>query len=100
MLFDGNVGATLNAQDAPLGWNWTFWNDVLKRVVQEIGDHSVLAKALVAPNSALPITFTGAIAPDIEFCVREVPPHLYLIACKREGANATVTFQGLPAWAA
>jgi hypothetical protein len=100
MFFGGNIAATLNTQDLPLGWNWTFWRNVLKPVVQQIGDHSVLAKALVAPNSALPITMTGATAPDIEFCVREVPPNLYLIACKREGANANVTFAGLPAWAA
>ena len=25
MFFGGNIAATLNAQDAPLGWNWTFW---------------------------------------------------------------------------
>lgn len=100
MFFGGNIAATLNAQDAPLGWNWTFWNDVLKPVVQQIGDHSVLARALVAPNSALPVTMSGTTAPDIEFIVREVPPYLYIIACKREGATKDVTFSGLPAWAA
>jgi hypothetical protein len=99
MFFGGNVASVLNAQDTPLGWNWTFWNDVLKRVVEEVGDHSALAKALVAPNSALPITFSGTTAPDIEFCVREVPPYVYIIACKREGVTTSVTFSGLPAWA-
>jgi hypothetical protein len=99
MFFGGNVASVMNAQDAPLGWNWTYWNDVLKRVIHEVGDHSPLTKALVAPNSALPITFSGATAPDIEFCVREAAPHLYIIACKREGATANVTFSGLPAWA-
>src|SRR4030095_7809922 len=100
MLFGGTVASVLNEQDAPLGWNWTFWDDVLKRVVEEVGDHSPLAQALVAPNSPLPITFSGTTAPDIEFCVREVPPYLYIIACKREGATANVTFSGLPAWVA
>ena len=76
MFFGGNVASVLNAQDAPLGWKWTFWNDVLKRVIHEVGDHSALTKALVAPNSALPIMFSGATAPDIEFCVRESAPHL------------------------
>jgi hypothetical protein len=99
MYFGGNVASVLNAQDAPLGWNWTFWNDVLKRVVEEVGDHGALAKALVAPNSPLPITFSGTTAPDIEFCVREAPPYVYIIACKREGVTTTVTFSGLPAWA-
>jgi hypothetical protein len=100
MFFGGNVTDTLNAQDAPLGWNWTFWDEVLKRVVREIGDHSALAPALVASNSALPITMSGTTSPDLEFCVREAPPYLYILASKREGATTNVTFSGLPAWAA
>ena len=99
MFFGGNVASTLNAQDAPLGWNWTFWDEVLRRVVREVGDHSVLAGALVAPESALPIAMSGPVAPDVEFCVREVPPYIYLLASKREGATTNVTFGGLPAWA-
>lgn len=100
MFFGGNVASTLNAQDAALGWNWTFWQDVLKRVVREIGDRSVLAEALVAPNSALPITISGTTSPDLEFCVRETPNHLFILASKREGAATNVTFRGLPAWVA
>ena len=100
MYFGGNIMATLNAQDAPLGWNWTFWTNVLKPIVQQLGDHGLLANALVAPASALPINFSGATAPDIEFCVREVPPYVYILASKRETAATTVTFSGLPAWAA
>jgi hypothetical protein len=100
MFFGGNIAATLNAQDAPLGWNWTFWNDVLEPIVREIGDHSPLLPALVAPDSALPVTISGATFPDIEFRVRDSGPYLYIIATKREGATANVTFSGLPAWAA
>ena len=100
MFFGGNVAATLNGQDAPLGWNWTFWEEVLKPVMREVGDHGVLARALVAPVSALPITVSGAASPDLEFSVREAPPYLYVLASKREGATVNVTFSGLPAWAA
>ena len=99
IFFGGNVAATLNAQDAALGWNWTFWDQVLKRVVVELGDNGLLANALVVTNSALPVTMSGTTSPDIEFCVREVPPYLYLLASKREGATLQVTFSGLPAWA-
>jgi hypothetical protein len=98
MFFGGNIAATLNEQDAPLGWNWTFWDDVLAPVVREIGDPSAVAAALVAPNSPLPITLAGAVAPDLEFCVREAGAYLYLIASKREGATVNVSFRGLPAW--
>ena len=101
MFFGGNVAATLtNATDAALGWNWSFWNSTLNLVVEQLGDHSLLAKALVAPASSLPITLSGTSFPDIEFCVREVPPCLYIIATKREGATTNVTFSGLPSWAA
>ena len=96
MFFGGNIAATLNAQDAPLGWNWTFWNNVLKPVVQQLGDNSPLADALVAPASTLPITMSGTTVPDLEFCVREAAPYFYIIASKREGTTTNVTFSGLP----
>jgi len=97
MFFGGNVAATLNPQDAALGWNWTFWDQVLKRLVQELGDGSPLAPALVTTNSTLPITLSGTTLPDVEFCVREVPPYIYILASKREGTAIQVTFNGLPA---
>ena len=99
LFYGGNIAATLNAQDAPYGWNWTFWTNVLKRVVLELGDHSQLANALVAPESTLQITMGGTVAPEVEYCVREVPPYLYLLATKREGPTTNVTFSGLPSWA-
>jgi hypothetical protein len=98
MFFGGNVASTLNAQDAPLGWNWTFWENVLKPVVKEIGDNSLLADALVVPNSVLPVQVTTN--SGIEFCVREVSPYLYILACNRQSAVTTnVVFTGLPATA-
>ena len=48
------------------------------------------------PTLPLPITFSGTTAPDIEFCVREAPPYIYLLACKRETNTVNVTFSGLP----
>jgi len=99
MFFGGNIAATHSPQDAVLGWNWTFWNDVLKPVVRQLGDNGPLADALVTTNSTLPIVMSGGTFPDVEFCVREVPPYLYLLACKREGATIQVTFSRLPSWA-
>jgi hypothetical protein len=99
MFFGGNIAATLTPQDAALGWNWTFWNDVLKPVVKQLSDNSLLADALVTTNSALPITMSGTTFPDVEFCVREVSPYLYILASKREGATIPVSFSGLPSWA-
>ncbi len=98
MFFGGNIAATLNAQDAPYGWNWTFWSTTLKQVVLELGDKGSLTNALVVPDSTLPVVMSGTTSPDIEYCVREAPPYIFLLASKREGANASVTFSGLSGW--
>ncbi len=37
IFFGGANPHCLHPADATLGWNWTFWNDVLKRLVAEIG---------------------------------------------------------------
>ena len=79
-------------QDAPYGFNWTFWNGVLRPLLREIGEGSELHSALLAVDSKLPIKADGA--PDIEFAVREVGQYAYILAAKREGSPADVRFSG------
>ncbi len=128
IYFGGHVAKAHTERDAELGWNWTFWQRVLRPVIEEIGEHSPLAPALVAPDSDLKLTLRyavpkytppvsasadtpasparilvieEAVPPElgVEFCVREVNGDLYILACKREGPTVQVTFSGLPAWA-
>jgi hypothetical protein len=94
IYFGGNVTQAMSPEDAALGWNWTFWNHVLRPVIEEIGNHSPLSPALVAPDSQLPIKVSNG--PGIEFCVREVGSDLYILACKREGSTVEVRFENLP----
>ena len=94
IYFGGNVQEAMSPEDVALGWNWTFWNRVLRPVLEEIGTHSPLEPALVAPESKLPIKLKGAT--DVEYCVREVGAELYILACKREGATVNVEFSNLP----
>ncbi len=94
VYFGGNVKQAMSPEDAALGWNWTFWNRVLRPVVEEIGTHSPLAPALVAPASQLPVTVSDT--NSIEFCVREVGTEIFLLACKRSGPTAEVEFCQLP----
>jgi hypothetical protein len=94
LYFGGNLTQVMNRTDANLGWNWTFWNGVLRPVVAQIGDKSELYPALLEPNSTLPIK---ANAPDVEFCVRQVGSDVFVLACKRNRGTANVTFAGLPA---
>jgi hypothetical protein len=98
VYFGGQLPQTLNARDAALGWNWTYWDHVLRRMVEEIGDHSPLKPALVAPtsekNPAVKVQDTSV---GIECLLRETPEHCFLLACKRGGATVEVEFTGLPA---
>ena len=41
-FFGGNLPTSLNAGDAKLGWNWTFWRRVLRPLLDEIGPKSPL----------------------------------------------------------
>jgi hypothetical protein len=96
VYFGGHIEKSLTLEDAKLGWNWTFWNRVLRPVVEEIGERSPLQPALVAPESKLPVKVEGGDG-GIEFCVREAGGgDVFLLACKREGATVEARFTGLP----
>ncbi len=94
VYFGGNVEKSLSPEDARLGWNWTFWNRVLRPVMEEIGSKGPLEPALIAPESKLPVKLDGA--SDVEFCVREAESDIFLLACKREGRTVQVKFSDLP----
>jgi hypothetical protein len=91
--FGGGITNAMNERDRKLGWNWTFWERVLRPVVEEIGTKSPLYPALVAGDSKLPV---GADENSIEFCVREVGSEVFVLACKRGGSTTYATFSGLP----
>ncbi len=94
VYFGGGIPSTLNEQDKPLGYNWTFWDRVLRPVIEEIGDKSPLAAALCAPDSKLSVKASDA---SIELCVREVNRDVFLLACCRDPLKTSeVKFTGLP----
>lgn len=106
-FFGGHIPKAMSPEDAALGWNWTFWDRVLRPVIAEIGDRSPLYPALIAPDSPLELSVEvleaagGPAEPsEVEFLVREAGDSLFLLACKREGATVRVAFRGLPSWAA
>lgn len=97
VYFGGNLAPAMPPADAALGWNWTFWRRVLRPVVEEIGRHSPLHPALVAPASSLPVRVSSGTG--VEYCVREAGDAVFVLACKDGGATTPVEFSGLPAWA-
>ncbi len=91
--FGGYITNGMTLEDRKLGFNWRFWNRVLRPVIEEIGDKSPLYPALLEANSKLPVKVTGS---GIEFCVREVGKDIYVLACERNQTTEQVTFSGLP----
>lgn len=94
-FFGGDVARVLTSADEKLGWNWTYWRNVLLPLLTELRDpdHN---QALTAPNATFAVTANST---DIKLVVREANGFVYLIAVRR---NATVTgpsevqFRGLP----
>jgi hypothetical protein len=94
IYYGATLQPTLSDRDRALGWNWTYWEDVLRSVIQEVGDKGPLAAALCTANSKLPVKSTGG---TVELCVREVGRDLFILACSREPhQTAEVQFTGLP----
>jgi hypothetical protein len=94
VYFGGNVAAGLNARDAAYGWNWTFYDNILRPVLDQLRPDGPLYPALIVPSSNLRISSDGD--PATEYTVREAGRYIYVLAARREGATVQVTFSGLP----
>lgn len=94
LYFGGNLKPCLNDSDAGYGWNWTFYHNVLRPVLDELRPGSPVYPALVAPKSTLTIHSDGG--DGLEYTVREAGDYIYLLAAKREGDTVQVNFSGLP----
>jgi hypothetical protein len=91
-FFGGHLTQIARPADAQAGWNWTFWERVLRPLLQELTSDSV-APALVAPNARSRVK---ASARDVELVTREAGGFIYVIAVRRGSATSRVGFSGLP----
>jgi hypothetical protein len=102
VFFGGNLRGCLNEEDAALGWNWSFYEKVLRPVLEELRPGGPLYPALIAPNSTLPIRHPYALTKrvegtaNLEFAVRETGQYIYILAAAREGPTLLGEFSGLP----
>lgn len=92
IFFGGQLTQVMRPRDAQLGWNWTFWDQVLRPLLVELTSPSVLP-ALTAPVAQAAVTASAA---DVELTARQSGSVLHLIAVRRGGATSRVTFSGLP----
>src|SRR5205085_3566133 len=96
-FYGGNNAGCFSGSDAQYGWNWTFWQNVLKPLVGEISASSPIAPALVNGAKTPRITTSGA---GTETLLKEGTSvdDLWLIAARSGAGTRTVTFRGLPRW--
>jgi hypothetical protein len=92
-FFGGHLTQVARPADAQLGWNWTFWNQVLEPLLGELTSDSV-APALIAPDAPRAVKTRAA---GVELVTRQDATHLYVIAVRRSGGTSEVDFTGLPA---
>jgi hypothetical protein len=91
-FFGGHLLQVMRPADAQSGWNWTFWETVLRPLVAELTSTAV-APALVAPAAARTVR---ADASDVGVVTRRAGEFLYVIAVRRAQLTSQVRFSGLP----
>jgi hypothetical protein len=91
IFFGGDLTPVMRPRDAQAGWNWTFWQLVLRPLLIELASPSV-RPALVAPA----VAGVKASAADVELTARDDGTFLYVIAVRRGAATNRVQFTRLP----
>ncbi len=108
IFFGGSLRPALNERDRQLTWNWTFYDNVLKRVLQELKPGSPVFPALIAPSSKAKVKVeivtgepgkerTQAAGDQVEVLVREAGDYVFILAAKREGDTVRARISGVPA---
>jgi hypothetical protein len=92
VFFGGQLTQVMRPRDAQVGWNWTFWNQVLRPLLVELTSPSVLP-ALTAPVAQAAVSASAA---DVELTARRSGNFLHVIAVRRGGTTSRVTLSGLP----
>jgi len=91
-FFGGHLTRIARPADAQAGWNWTFWERVLRPLLEELTS-SAVAPALVAPDTRKTVE---ASTKAVELVTRQAGDFLYVIAVRRGGGTSRVSFSGLP----
>ena len=92
MFFGGHLTQVLRPADAEAGWNWTFWQQALRPLLEELSSTAV-APALVAADAKPQVK---ASTKEVETLTRRDGRFLYVLAGRRGGATSRVGFTGLP----
>jgi hypothetical protein len=96
-FYGGNLAGCWSPTDAQFGWNWTFWQTVLKPLVEELSASSPIEPALTNPQTSEPIATNDATSEAVLRQGTSVDD-IWLIAARSGPGTKTVTFKGLPSW--
>jgi hypothetical protein len=96
-FYGGHIHGCWSGSDARYSWNWSFWQSVLKPLVQELSATSPIGPALVNVGTSRPVHVSDA---STEVMLREGTSidDLWLIAARSGPGSRPVTFSGLPGW--
>ena len=93
VFFGGHMTQIASPADAAAGWNWRFWEQVLRPLLAELTSTAV-TPALLAPAAGATVKANAA---DIELTTRATPDFLYVLAARRrDDLTSSITFTGLP----
>jgi hypothetical protein len=96
VFFGGGAVECMQPRDEPYGWNWSFWEGVLERLVREVGPKSRLHAALVSPGTGVPLHWSDG---RTQVRSRVAGGDLWIIAARHGPGTARVTIRDLPRWA-
>jgi hypothetical protein len=96
-FYGGSNTRCFSESDAQYGWNWTFWQSVLKPLLAQLSASSPLAPALVN-GATTPRVTTGGSGSETMLKEGTSVDDLWLIAARNGPGTRTVTFKGLPRW--
>jgi hypothetical protein len=96
-FFGGNNPHCWTRIDRRYGWNWTFWNRALDRLIEQIGSRSALGPALdnAASNKTLETNDPGTEAIS-RFAITPSGTQLWVIAARSKAGVEHVAISGLP----
>jgi hypothetical protein len=92
VFFGGHLTQVCTPADAKAGWNWTYWDRILRPLIVELSSDDV-SLALVAPRAKAPVK---AGVSGVEVTTRQEGRTLWVLAARRDGGTSTVGFTGLP----
>src|SRR5581483_137173 len=91
--FGGHLEQVMEEADRELGWNWSYWERVLRPLLAELTD-AEHTQALIAPLASATVRASQR---DIAVSARETGAAFYVIAVRRSPTETSeIRFAGLP----